>query len=194
MLNVTWGSDAVTTYLNYLQDLTKISAEVPFDMVAYADMALWVLHAKYFCKVHGSPEIRNYYETDCSLLKLRAKNVMEPFRSLPLSILARAMEDIRGDLAGVVACYWVEVAIRRKAKSVGAKWQGGIPLKEVIEDLAPRREDDFRRRLDRCRGIRTNLFHYDKKPGSVGRQELFDVIEEIEKSLPGIWLGDGSIP
>lgn len=136
MLNVTWGSDAVTTYLNYLQDLTKISAEVPFDMVAYADMALWVLHAKYFCKVHGSPEIRNYYETDCSLLKLRAKNVMEPFRSLPLSILARAMEDIRGDLAGVVACYWVEVAIRRKAKSVGAKWQGGIPLKEVIEDLA----------------------------------------------------------
>lgn len=193
VLNVMWGSDAVTTYMHYLQNLREISAEVPFEMVAHADMALWVLHAKYFCDVHGSQEMRNYFETDDFLLKLRAKNAMKPFHSIPLSKLARAMEDVRDDLAGVVACYWVEVAIRLKAKSAGAKWQGNIPLEEVIKDLAPRVEDEFRRRLDRCRGIRNNLFHYDNRPGSVGRQELFGVIEEIEKSIPEGWRSAGFI-
>lgn len=146
VLNVAWGSDSVETYLNYLRNLRAICKVVPFARVADADMALWVLHAKYFGPLNR--EVAEYYESDSTLLRLRAQNLMGPLRDLRMSILTRAFEGVAPDLAKVMACYLFELAVREKAKAMGATdYEGRIELRKVIDGLQGKENEDTRSRL-----------------------------------------------
>jgi len=127
VLNVAWGSESVETYLNYLGNHRAICKVVPFARVAGADMALWVLHAKYFGP--WKREVAEYYEGDSTLLRLRARNLIGPLCNLRMSILAKAFEGVVRDVAKVMACYLFELAVREKAKAMGASdYEGKIEL------------------------------------------------------------------
>lgn len=195
ILNVSWGSDAVETYVNYLQNLRKIREKVGFSRVADADMALWVLHAKVFGGEPGGREFREYYDNDDDLLKLRAENIMGPFQKLPLLPLAKAMESKQSDLAAVTACYLLEIALREKARKVGGVYEGGIRLSKVLNDLhgKPGVERSILRRWKEMKQIRDNLFHWNIKPTGSQIQDLLKEIEVIQMSLPDIKLGERSV-
>lgn len=193
VLNVSWGSDAVQTYVNYLQNVRELQAEVGFDRVADVDKALWVLHAKCFGRVSGGHELRMYYTSDPKLLGIRAKNLLGPFRDLAPSVLARAMKDVRGDLAAVLSCYLFEVAIRAKARNAGIPYSGDEKLDDVLRRLG---ESVDRHTLDRwhvMKQIRNNVFHHDKRPDSNQTDRLIREIESIERSLPNVRLGTDQV-
>jgi hypothetical protein len=195
VLNVSWGSNATKTYLNFLENLRQIRRRVGFDRVADVDMALWVLHAKCFGGEQGSLEFRKYYTSDPFLLRLRAKNLISPFRDLPPSVFTRSVRRVRRDLAVVMACYLFEIAVRAKARDLGCLWKGANPLSEVLIDLKKRRKIDPLT-LDRwykMKEVRTNLFHFDRKPTSAQTQKLLNEIEAIERSLPNIRLSQGKV-
>jgi hypothetical protein len=195
ILNVSWGSNAAKTYLNFLENLRQIRRRVGFDRAADADMALWVLHAKCFGGEPGSLEFRKYYTSDPFLLRLRAENLISPFRDLPPSVFTRGMRRVRRDLAAVMACYLFEIAVRAKARDLGCLWKGESTLYEVLSDLKKRRKVDSST-LDRwykMKEVRKNLFHFDRKPTSGQTQKLLNEIEAIERSLPNIRLGQGKV-
>lgn len=185
ILNVTWGSDAVKTYRNYLKNLREIRAEVDFRRVADADMALWVLHAKVFGGEPSGREFRQYYDTDPLLLRIRAENVIGPFGKIPLLPLVRAMQSERSDLAGVAACYLFEIAIRKWAKQLGRKYEGGIKLAEVLDDLIKNGEinRDSLYRWKRLKRVRDDLLHKNIKPEKMQIDEILREIEVIAKTL-----------
>ena len=192
VLNVAWGSDSVETYLNYLRNLRAICKVVPLARVADADMALWVLHAKYFGPLNR--EVADYYENDSTLLKLRAQNLMGPLRDLRISILTRAFEGVAPDVAKVMACYLFELAVREKAKAVGATdYEARIEQEKVIDGLKGIESEDTRSRWKYLKGIRNRLFHKNSKPNQNEMQNLLHEIEQIEKSLPNVRLGENSI-
>lgn len=190
ILNVSWGSDAAETYVNYLQNLREIRRKIGFNRVADADMALWVLHAKVFGGEQGGRELREYYDNDEHLLKLRAENIMRPFQAIPLLPLAMAMESRRSDMAAVTACYLFEVAVREKARSVGEAYGGGIKLSEVLDGL---RSQIGIKRWRLMKRIRDNLFHKNIRPSRSEVQDLLKEIEFIQKSLPDVKLGERAI-
>jgi hypothetical protein len=78
ILDVRRESDAVQTYLNYLNDLRKVAKHYHFDRVADADVALWVLHERCF---GGAPNetTRKAYENDRFIRRVRAENLMKRF-------------------------------------------------------------------------------------------------------------------
>lgn len=192
VLNVAWGSDSIETYLNYIGNLRAICKVVPFARVADADMALWVLHAKYFGP--WKREVAEYYESDSTLLRLRARNLIGPLRDLRMSILAKAFEGVAPDLAKVMACYLFELAVREKAKAVGAAdYEGRIELWKVIDGLAGKENEDTRSRWKELKDTRNRLFHQNIKPTEREMQNLLHEIEEIEKSLPNVRLGKNPI-
>ncbi len=193
VLNVSRGSDAVETYLNYLGNLREIAREVPFESVADADMALWVLHEKCFGTILRDAEISELYENDPFMLGIRARNLVKPFQSLPVSKLAEALEGIRGDLASVVACYAFEVGIRAYARSEKTTWNAQYKLKQVIEDLHRRKKIDAatEKRWMNMKRVRDALFHGDDKPTPRQRQEMIQEVVGIEKRVPKFRIGEG---
>jgi len=188
VLNVAWGSESAETYLNYLGNLRAICKVVPFARVADADMALWVLHAKYFGP--WNREVSEYYEGDPTLLRLRARNLIGPLRDLRMSIMARAFEGVLPDVAKVIACYLFELAVREKAKAMGASdYEGRIELWKVIDGLKGKVTQDTWRRWRDLKDTRNRMFHQNIKPSESEMQDLLHEIEEIEKSLPNVRLG-----
>jgi hypothetical protein len=188
VLNVAWGSESVETYLNYLRNLRTVCKVVPFVRVADADMALWVLHAKYFGP--WKREVAEYYGTDPTLLRLRAQNLIGPLRELRMSILARAFESVVPDIAKVLSCYLFELAVREKAKAMGAKdYEGRIELWKVIDGVEGKVTADTRSRWKDLKDTRNRLFHQNIKPSEREVQNLLHEIEEIEKGLPDVRLG-----
>ena len=184
-LNVAWESESVETYLNYLGNLRTVCEVVPFVRVADADMALWVLHAKYFGP--WKREVAEYYETDPTLLRLRAQYLIGPLRELRMSTLARAFESVVPDIAKVMACYLFELAVREKAKAMGAKdYEGRIELWKVIDGVEGKVTADTRSRWKDLKDTRNRLFHQNIKPSEREVQNLLHEIEEIEKGLPDV--------
>lgn len=193
VINVNWGSNAVKTYTNFLGNLRQITRRFRFARVADADMALWVLHAKCFGGESGSLEYRKFYARDPFLLRLRARNLLDPFRDLPLSVLAGGIRRMRPDLAVVMACYLFEIAVRAKARDLGCLWKGEHTLSDVLIDLKKQQVVD-RSTLHRwyeMKEIRRNLFHFDKTPTPRQSQKLLNEIETIENSLPRMRLRQG---
>ena len=96
---------------------------------------------KYFGPLNR--EVADYYENDSTLLKLRAQNLMGPLRDLRMSILTRAFEGVAPDVAKVMACYLFELAVREKAKAVGATdYEARIELEKVIDGLKKGKESE----------------------------------------------------
>ena len=152
-------------------------------------MAIWVLHEKCFSTSLEDQTIREEYENDEFMLRLRAKNLVEPITHLPYSRLAQALETVRNDLAGLIACYVFEQNIQNLAK------QKGIYLREtnedgkkvdkttrqIIEDLYKEKviTEETRGRWNRLREIRNKVFH--AKIDAPSSKEIQDLVKEILK-------------
>jgi len=190
VLDVRRGSNAVETYLNYLNNLRSIRDNDDYEGIhhaAEADMALWVLHEKCFSSSAEGQTIREEYENDEFMLRLRTKNLVGPITHLPYTRLAQALETVRNDLAGLIACYVFEQNIQKLAR------ENGISLREtnegrqmvyksmgqIIEDLYRKKiiTVETRGKWNRLREIRNKVFH--AKIDTPSSKEIQDLVKEI---------------
>lgn len=189
IINVPWGRDAVETYLLYLDNLRSIQKRYCgiLKRVADADMALWVLHAKYFEKTDKSIEIKRYYEEDSFLLQLRTKNLMAPLKTLDLSTLTLGLHRVRPRLAAAALCYLLEMAVRELDKFYFNADRTEIRLDEILNQLRNQTgiEEDFIQKLHKLRIIRNNFLHHDNCPKEEHLKEFIQVIQKIGTLLPG---------
>ncbi len=144
VLDVRRGSSGVGTYLHYLNDLRAIRYHYPgLPRAADADMALWVLHERCFSQDLLDPTMKSEYEQDPFMLQRRATNLVAPLVEIPLSRLALALETVRNDLAGLVACRAFEAAVRERARLAGVPLIGkdgygrtiSLDLGDIINSL-----------------------------------------------------------
>lgn len=178
VLGVRRGSDAVETYLGYLQSLRAIQKHYEFKRAADADMALWVLHEKCFGTLHDE-KIKKEYRTDHFMLQLRAENLVSPLKDLSCGWLAKALEKTKPDLAGAIACYKLEILIREIAEAVGLVKSGsGFKIGQLIGQMHDRGAIDGLKKGEwtRLMSIRNALFHGDRGPNS---KERVDVLKEV---------------
>ncbi len=114
------GSNAVETYLNYIEDLRKIKEHYHFERVADADMALWVLHERCFGSTPDEAT-RKEYRKDSFIRELQAKNLMEHFLAdSTYAQLARSLLPTNHILAGQL---------------------GGIAFEQMVWERVPRNKD-----------------------------------------------------
>lgn len=170
VLDVRRGSDAVETYTNYLRDLRKIRDRYEgLPRAADADKALWVLHEKCFSEPPEDPAMKQDYERDVFMQRLRAANLVAPLEGLSLPRLAEALETVRNDLAGLVSCYAFEAGVRERAKleslSLTKRDSHGkiidLKLNEIIDELRDRKviSNIIAGNWHRLQGIRNKVFH-----------------------------------
>lgn len=188
VLDVRRGSDAVETYINYLRDLRKIRDKYEgLPRAADADKALWVLHEKCFSDPPEDPAMKQEYERDAFMQRLRAANLVAPLESLSLPRLAEALETVRNDLAGLVGCYAFEAGVRRRAEL------GNIPLtkrdangknahrklNEIIEELRDRKmiSSVIAGNWHRLQDIRNKVFH--AKMTAPTDRDVRDLVQEV---------------
>lgn len=188
LLEIRRGRDPVETYLNYLADLRSIRCQYGFDRIADVDMALWVLHEKCF-GAGRDPEIEREFSADGYLTALRAKNLVHPIKDLSHARLASALMEIKPDLAALVACYALEILIRKIGKACGGPELGsGEPLEQVIGEIPnyggidELRKAEWRLLKDR----RNDLMHVGRLPTPFQLQRLIREVLRLEADLEGI--------
>jgi hypothetical protein len=120
ILDVRRGSDAVETYLNYIEDLRKIAEHYNFERVADADIALWVLHERCFGSAPDD-HTRTEYANDLFMRELRARNLMEQF--LTDSTYAQLAHSLL------------------RTNHVHAGLFGGIAFEQMVRQRVPKRRD-----------------------------------------------------
>lgn len=114
ILNVRRGSDAVKTYINYIENLREIAKGYGFRRVADADMALWVIHERCY---GDAPNVATRKEpsNDLFMLRLRAKNLMADFSpKLSDAQLARSLFPVDARLAGPIAAVAFERMVHQR--------------------------------------------------------------------------------
>ncbi len=190
VLNVQRGSDAVETYLNYLDDLREIRSHCEgLPRAADVDMALWVLHEKCFSDPPEDIAMRQEYEQDVFMQRLRTANIVAPLDGLSLPRMAEALETVRNDLAGLVGCYAFEAGVRERAEleSIHLTKRGGNgkiiyrKLNEIIDELRDRRviSDFIAGNWHRLQDIRNKVFH--AKVAAPTEVEIRDLVQEVLK-------------
>ncbi|RMH37297.1 MAG: hypothetical protein D6690_02720 [Nitrospirae bacterium] len=177
VLHIAWGSNAVETYLNYLANLREIQRAAGFRTAAEADMALWVLHAKRFGGEPCPPRLREFYDMNPFLLRLRARNLLTPLARLPKSVFAKALYEVRSDIAAIVVCHTFESLVRKFAEQRGVH---ANELREVIDALRRLLPSSECNRWHALRKIRNELFHNNIYPTDSQINEFIQVIEWIE--------------
>jgi len=196
VLDLRRGRDAVQTYLNYLRNLRSIRDKYKFDTAAKADMALWVLAQKcYGIGTTGDPKIRQEYEKDRFMLRLRAENLVKPLGNLSPAWLATALHTVDDHLAALVGCWALEKSIKewakiegveRKAVNLAKKANEKLNLRHYIEAL-PDKGKFFsvdRGMLHHLREIRNKVFHAEvREPTPKYVSELVETVLEIEQGL-----------
>ncbi len=178
VLDVRRGSEAIETYQNYLADLRAVRFHYGFKRTADADMALWVLHERCFGESRD-PAVRRAYLADPFMLELRAKNLVAPLTEISYSRLAAALREPAPELAALIACYTMELLIRRIAGVLGVvERKARLDLGEVIETLPNHRGIDPVRKAAwrRLKAIRNDLFHDGRQPSA---KALSDLVEEV---------------
>lgn len=190
VLDVRRGSNAVETYLNYLDNLRRLRDHYAgLPRAADADMALWMLHEKCFTVPPEDPSIKQEYEQDPFMLRLRAENLVAPLNGLPLPRLAEALETVRNDLAGLVGCYAFEEGVRQRAQLKGLPLtksdEHGKPksmnLREIIDTLRDRKVIDAMTAgtWHRLREIRNKEFHAEV--AALSARDTRDLVQEVLK-------------
>jgi len=188
VLDVRRGSGAVETYINYLRDLRKIRDHYEgLPRAADADKALWVLHEKCFSEPPEDPAMKQEYERDVFMQRLRAANLVAPLESLSLPRLAEALETVRNDLAGLVGCYAFEDGVRKRAElnkiPLRAKDSSGRivyrKMHEIIDELHNRKviSDLTAGIWRRLQGIRNDVFH--AKVTAPTERDIRDLVQEV---------------
>ena len=134
VLDVRRGSDAIETYINYLNDLRRVKAHYGFARVADADMVLWVVHEK----CYGDPkdqDVMQAYHADTFLLQLRGKNLMDHFfEQYSYTDLAKALAPFRPRLAAQIGGIAFERMVRARVADLGTNYLDQ-DLKTLIDDL-----------------------------------------------------------
>lgn len=185
MLDIRHGRDQVETYLIYLENLRRIRDHYGFSRIADVDMALWVLHEKCFGQ-HQDPEISGAYHRDDFMLQLRANNLVAPLAGLSEARLARALADVKPDIAAMIACHCLETQIRKLAEKFSLQnIDSYTPLENIIESLPRYGPVDAKRKAlwQRLREIRNNCFHQDRLPGPRERHLLIEEINKLESDM-----------
>ena len=185
ILDVSRGSNAVETYLHYLQNLREIRNHFQgfLPRAADVDMALWALHEKCYEPRVEDRQIREEYDQDPFMWQLRAANLVAPLADLPLTRLAQALQNVRDDLAGLIGCFVLEQKVRKRAG--GSKIQvrareGKYPgLGDYLDALKSHGEISTLEygKLNRLRDIRNRVFHAEVE--KLSPRDLHDLVQAI---------------
>ncbi len=181
ILDVRRESDAVKTYLNYIDDLREVAKRYRFERVANADMALWVLHERCF---GNAPDegTRTAYANDPFIRKLRAQNLMRRFLA-EFTYAQRAHSLLSTDyfVAGQFGGIAFEQMVRRRVPQ-GRNWDD-VDLGVLIDRL--RREEIIdivtHRRWDEARITRNMAIHLNPR---LERKKVQELIELLDLSAP----------
>lgn len=187
VLDVRRGSDAVETYMNYLRDLRKIRDHhcERLPRAADADKALWVLHEKCFSETFVDTAIKEEFQRDVFMQRIRAANLVAPLEGLSLPRLAEALETVRNDLAALVGCYAFEDGVRRRAEleDIPLTNRDGTyrKLNEIIDELRDRKaiSSFVAGNWHRLQAIRNKVFH--AKVTAPVERDIRDLVEEVVK-------------
>src|SRR5712692_5568669 len=182
ILDVRRGSDAVKTYLNYVQDLREVAGKYHFKRAADTDMALWVLHERFSSEPDNA--IWRAYETDPFMLRLRAKNLMAHFLTrVPYPELANSLLEIDSGLAAQIAGIAFERMVRRRAPRDRQENWDEYDLRTLINELCQKGFIDQRTRgeWDEARRIRNRAIHDEVLPTRPAVEYLLEVLR-VRKS------------
>ena len=182
LLEIRRGRSPVETYVNYLTDLRLIQKRYGFERVADVDMALWVLHEKCY-GTHKDPEVESAFSGDTFLLRLIAKNLASRLKDRSDAQLANALREAKPDLAALIACYALEISIRKLAGAYGTPSNG--TLKDVIAQMPNYGGvDDLRKgKWISLKKIRDSLFHGRQKPTDMQTDRLIKEVLRLEENL-----------
>ncbi|HLK85032.1 MAG TPA: hypothetical protein VKT27_00875 [Candidatus Binataceae bacterium] len=177
ILDVRRESDAVQTYLNYLDNLRKVAKHYHFRRVADADMALWVLHERCF---GGAPNeaTRKAYDEDRFIRSLRAENLMKRFLDdCTYAQLAHSLFRTDPVLAGQLGGIEFEQMVRRYVPA-GTNWDD-VDFKDVINELYRRGTIDTATQVKwhRARITRNQAIHMNPLPDSSEVKKLLDLLD-----------------
>lgn len=177
ILNVRRGSNAVETYLNYIEDLRKIAEHYNFERVADADMALWVLHERCFGSAPDNPT-RKEYANDLFMRELRAKNLMEQFLAdSTFAQLARSLLRTNLAHAGLFGSIAFEQMVRKRVPR-RRDWDDK-ELEAIINDLYSDGiiDDLTHGKWDRARKTRNRAIHMNPPPTFDRVSQLVDLLD-----------------
>jgi len=185
VLDVRRGSDAVETYIYYLGDLRTIREQYGFSRAADADMALWVLHEKCFGALRD-PQIEQAYTSDTFLRRLRAKNLVAPLTGFSDAQLADALQEVKPNLAALIACYVFELLVRKiaEASDVNPKDKLSMVIKSlhVCGAITAITKGSWQRYKE----IRDRLFHDGQQPTRKQATDLIKEVVHLERRLLGL--------
>lgn len=116
ILRLPTGANAVETYQYYLKNIRRICEEYQFDNAADVDMALWVLSLECAAGKLTDSKIRQEFENDAFMLRLRAENMVAPFDSFNSAQLANTLCESNSLLATLAGCHALEENIREWAR------------------------------------------------------------------------------
>ena len=185
ILDVSRGSNAVDTYIHYLQNLREIRNNFQdfLPRAADVDMALWALHEKCYKPRVEDRRIRAEYEQDSYMWQLRAANLVAPLADLPLTRLAQALQKKRVDLAGLIGCFALEQKVRKRAEGAKikvrareGKYPGLSDYLDALNTYGKISQSEYEK-LDRLRDIRNKVFHAQVE--KLSHRELDDLIKAV---------------
>ena len=130
--------DHVETYLNYLDNLRFIRDKYEFESAAKADMALWVLEHKCYFDGMVNPRIKQKFEKDKIMLRLRAKNTVGPIEDLTPAWRAIAFRTIDDNLAALIGCHGLENYVKKLARLEKVEEKAKQLAKDERPTLEPR--------------------------------------------------------
>jgi Domain of unknown function (DUF4145) len=178
VLDVRRGSDAVETYLNYLEDLRAIAKHYHFARVADADMALWVVHEKCYGE-EKDRQVDKEYHSDGFLLSLRAKNLMGYFfGQYTYAELAKALGPVNPQLAAQIG----GIAFERMVRDMASRHKHGneedLDLKAMIEALRTEKVIDSvtAGRWQAARRTRNKAIHGEGAPNTAEVMRLLEIL------------------
>lgn len=185
MLDIRHGRNLVETYLAFLDNLREIRKHAGFARVADVDMALWVLHERCFGRYQDVRTLKAYRE-DNFILQLRANNLVAPLAELSDAKLAKALVEVKPDIAALIACHHFEILIRKLAGNLHLPEAAPHFKLEQILDAIPNygAVNPVRRGIwQSLREVRNDLIHYGQLPGPRESQLLIEEVIKLESDI-----------
>ena len=199
VLELRRGRNAVETYLNYLRNLRRIRNEDKYklDTVAEADMALWVLEHKCHVEEMKDERIKQEFQKDEFMTRLRAENLAAPLGDISLARRAIAFHAIDNDLAALIGCYALEKYVKElaniekveeDAKRLANKdWKERPTLSHRLKALDDKKSLLFLDNNDRgyLKKIRNRVFHGQEISGIENKEfsRLIKTVLKLEQRL-----------
>ena len=192
LLGLHSGKNAAETYGRYLRNIRTICEKYEFRTVAETDMALWVLKHTCYDEQFKDAAISQKFNNDEFMLRLRAKNLVEPLHALSPAQMANAFCDVKNDLAALVGCYALEKSVKEWARVEGVEKEARELAKEKLSPTLPTLNhysaalcankqgklsslESERKNLDSLTKIRNKVFH--------GQEAVLDEVRNLVKTV-----------